>query len=176
LLPLVTGGCTGLLLDSTDLSNKPDADPHLRLFEARRQKDLVVVYDEYSERTKSTRARAYLLYKNQARIAQSQSPHFTSLRTVRGLPLVPVFPDPLPVETNSRPPLYAVVTTNTESFMVYSNNQVVGSHDLPIYTDRASEVERVIFSPVAITVDVALVAGAIYLWLIADKTENWPAH
>ena len=174
LLPLLTGGCTGFLWTNADWSDRPAINPKFRLFQAERQKDLVVVYDEYSERTRSIRARAYLLYKNQSRVEQNLRPHFVGIRMVQGLATVPVFQDPIPPDTNSLPVLYAVVSTNTESFLVCSNHQTVGSHTLPIYTDPVSVVERNALSPVAVTVDVVLVAGAIYCWVIAPKTETWP--
>jgi hypothetical protein len=120
LLPLVTGGCTGLLWDNTDWENRPAANPNLRLFQVEQQKDFLVVYREYCERTKVTRPRAYLLYKNQNRVKQIQRPHFASLRMAQGLPEVPVFQERMPADTNSLPALYSVVSTNTESFMVYS--------------------------------------------------------
>lgn len=72
LLPLMTGGCTGLLWYNTDWTDKPAANPDLHLFQVERQKDLLVVYDEYSERNKAVRKRAYLLYKNQQRVEQGQ--------------------------------------------------------------------------------------------------------
>jgi len=92
----------------------------------------------------------------------------------QGLPEVPVFQDPLPADTNALPALYGVVSTNTESFLVYSNNQVVGSHDLPIYHDPVSEATRSVLSPVAVTVDVVLVAGVIYFAIIAPDNGSWP--
>jgi hypothetical protein len=174
LLPLLTGGCTGLLWHYTDWTDRPAINPNLRLFQAGRQKDLLVVYDEYAERSKTVQPRAYLLYKNQERVAQSQCPHFVGIRMAQGLPAVPVFQDSMPLETNSLPGLYAVVSTNTESFLVCSNHQTVSSHNLPMYTDPAGVAERNALMPFAVTVDVSLVAGAIYCWLISPKTDTWP--
>ena len=174
LLPLMTSGCTGLLWHYTDWTDRPAINPNLRLFQAERQKDLLVVYDEYSERTRSVCSRAYLLYKNQDRVEQNLRPHFVGVRTAQGLPIVPIFPDSLPPETNSLPPLYALVSTNTESFLVCSYQQTNSLHNLPIYADPAGELERNALSPVAITLDVTLVAGGLYCWLIAPKTETWP--
>jgi len=174
LLPLVTSGCTGLLWRNTDWVDKPAANPDLRLFQVERQKDLLVVYDEYSERTKSIHARAYLLYKNQSRVEQNQRPHFENLRMALGLPVVPVFQEPMPANTNTLPKFCAIASTNTESFMVYSNNQMVSSHDLPMYSDPVGMAERTALSPVAVTVDTVLVAGIIYFVVIAPDNRCWP--
>jgi len=174
LLPLMTGGCTGLLWHYTDWTDRPAINPNLRLFQAERQKDLLVVYDEYSERNKTVLSRAYLLYKNQERVEQNQRPDFVGVRMAQKLPAVTVFQDSTPPETNSLPRLYAVVSTNTESFLVCSNHQTVSSHNLPMYTDPVGEAERNALMPFAITVDVSLVAGAIYCWLISPKTDTWP--
>jgi hypothetical protein len=174
LLPLLTGGCTVFLVNYTDWSNKPAANPHLRLFQAERPKDLLVVYDEYCERTRTTRTCAYLLYKNQNRVELGQSPHFVSTGMTHSLPVVPVFQEPMPPETNSLPGLYAVISTNTESFLIYSNRQMIGTNDLPLYADPVGKEERTALLPFAITVDAALVAGAIYVWIIAPETDTWP--
>jgi hypothetical protein len=174
LLPLLTGGCSSLLWHNVDWSNRPAANPNLRLFQAERQQDLLVVYDEYSERTRSTRARAYLLNRNQSRVAQGERPRFVSTRITQGLPAVTVLPDSMAQATNSLPALYAVVSTNTGSFLVYTNHQLAGTNDLPIYPDPLGKVERIAFSPVAITVDVVLVAGIVYFAVVAPNTDAWP--
>jgi hypothetical protein len=179
-LPLATGGCTGLLWNSTDFNNRPAGNPNVRLFQAEQQKDLLVVYQEYCERTRATRARAYLLYENDGRVKQVERPHFTDARMAKGLPEVPVYPELLPADTNSLPPFYSVVSTNTASFVIYSNNVAVGSHDLPFYPDPVGEAERAALSPVAITADVAIaavvVAGVVYFCFIAPDNETWPSR
>ena len=65
LLPLIFGsGCaTQALWDNENLEavKEPADKPNLRLFDAKRHDDLLVVYDEYSERSNGVRTRAYWL-------------------------------------------------------------------------------------------------------------------
>lgn len=91
-----------------------------------------------------------------------------------GLPAVSIVEVPAPADTNSPPALYAIVSTNTESFAVYRGNRLVGAHDLPMYPDPVGKMERTALSPVAVTVDVTLVAGALYFWIIAPNNNCWP--
>lgn len=169
MLPLFTCGCTAMLWSRTDYDNKAAINPNLRLFQDGRQKDLLVVYDEYSERTRSVRPRAYLLQKNQQRVALDQQPYFVSDRAAEKLPEVPVFPNLAAVEMNSPPALFAVVSTNTESFAVYSGGQLESFHDLPIYPDPVSRRERDALAPLAITADAVIITGVtlglLYLYL-----------
>ena len=161
-----------MLKDRTDWSDEPAVNPNLRLFQARSGKDLLVVYDERSERTGSIRSRAYFLHKNQQRIELGDRPHFVKLRSTNNLPAVLVFQTPPDAGANFSKPPYAVVSTNTESFTVYSGGSVTNSYDLPIYGDPFGKAERIILSPVAIAVDVTLVAAVIYFGALDSPCLN----
>ena len=103
LLLLSSGsGCvTKALWDNGNLEavKEPAGNVNLRLFAAKRPDDVLVVYDEYSERSDATRTRAYWLHENQARVDQRRAPHFASTHLTRHLPPVPVF-ESTPGETN----------------------------------------------------------------------------
>src|SRR5262245_50502540 len=87
-LTLLAGGCatralwkTGLL----DSYNEPDDIASLRLFQVSHTNDLLVVYKEYSERHEYSRARAYLLHRNEQRVQQHRRPHFVETNMLSGL-------------------------------------------------------------------------------------------
>jgi hypothetical protein len=168
LLPLLTGGCaTHALWTEAQLDdwNEPAADPKLQLFDASQQKDFLVVYDEYSERHDSTRTRAYFLNQNEKRVEQGQKPWFVGAQLSRELPPVPVL-SALPLaNTNSPPPIFAIVSTNRQSFTIYRDEQRA-NHDLPVYNDGWGRTDRIALTPVAMAADLTIVGGCLgYVWL-----------
>jgi len=167
LLTFDSGCATKALWDTADLEavKEPAANLNLRLFDAKRNEDLLVVYDEYSERNDGVRTRAYWLNQNQARVDLRRVPHFTSPGLMRDLSPVPVF-YAAPGETNWTFALYAVVETNRQSFTLYSNNGKTSRHDLPTYNDGWGRVEKIALFPVAVTADATIVAGFVgYMYL-----------
>ncbi len=170
LLPLLTGGCaTNALWNKNkgqlDDWNEPAADPKLQLFDASRQKDFLVVYDEYSERHDSTRTRAYFLNENETRVEQGRKPHFVGAQISGELAPVPVLQTLPLANTNSPPPIYAVISTNQQSFTIYRDEQRT-NHDLPVYNDGWGRTDRIALTPVAVVADLTIVGGCLgYIWL-----------
>jgi hypothetical protein len=180
LLTLVSGCATKALWDNENLEAvKEPANPlNLHLFDAKRQNDLLVVYDEYSERSDAVRTRAYWLNQNQARVDQRRAPHFASTNLMRHLSPVPVF-YATPGETNWTFALYAVVETNRESFTLYFNNGKTSRHGLPTYNDGRGRVEKIALTPVAVTADLTIIGGYLGVWCLyglAESGDNnsWP--
>jgi hypothetical protein len=174
LLPLLTSGCaTNALWNKTRLDawNEPADDPRLQLFDASRQKDFLVVYDEYSERHDSTRTRAYFLNQSEKRVVQGRKPHFVSAQLSRELPPIPVL-QTLPLANTSFPPtVYAVISTNKQSFTIYSNEQRT-NHDLPVYNDGWGRTDRIALTPVAVVADLTIVGGFLFLECWAEGGLN----
>ena len=168
LLPLLTGGCaTHALWTEAQLDdwNEPVTDSKLQLFDASRQKDFLVVYDEYSERHDSTRTRAYFLNQNEKRVEQGRKPHFVGAQISGELAPVPVLQTLPLASTNSPPPIYAVVSTNRQSFTIYRDEQRT-NHDLPVYNDGRGRTDRIALTPVAVVADLTIVGGCLgYVWL-----------
>jgi len=169
-LPLLTSGCvTNVLWNKTDLDawNEPAQNADVRLFDARYKKDFLVVYEEYSERHDSTHTRAYFLNQNEKRVEQGHKPHFVSAQRSRELPPVPVW-ETLPLsDTNFPPTVYAVISTNKQSFTIYSNEQRT-NHDLPVYTDGWGRTDRIALTPVALVADLTIMGGYLgCLWIYA---------
>ena len=165
LIPLLANGCTNMLYEKTDWDCRPANDPQLQVFNAARQKDLLIVYNEFSERDKSTASRAYFLYKNQRQVALKEPPQFVSTNLANNLARVPVFNE---LQTNDAPPLYVVISPPAASFVVCAN-QTTNLYDLPWYPDSGGKLDRALLSPATATVDVVggtiIVGGAIYCWL-----------
>lgn len=167
LLPLGSGCATQALWNNENLEavKEPADQPNLRLFNAKQHDDLLVIYDEYSERNDGIRTRAYWLNENQARLDQQRAPHFASPGLMQELSSVPVF-YASPGETNWTFALYAVVETNRQSFTLYYNNGKISRHDLPTYNDGKGRVEKIALTPVAVTADLTIVAGFLgYIYL-----------
>ncbi len=164
LLPAVAGGGCAInaLWTKADLDdcNLPAQRANLRLFAEDSRGDLVVVYDEYSERHDSTRTRAYLLRKNQSRIEQQRSPLFTKTNSFWGLKPVRLFLTPSAVPTPP-PPFYAVLSTNSQSFTLCSNGHLTGPFALPVYNDGKGKAERIALTPLAATADLTIVGGVL---------------
>jgi hypothetical protein len=169
-LPLWACGCATHQLwcgSGFDEWNEPAPNPNLRLFDDRRRNDLLVVYNEYSERYASTNTRAFYLETNQKRIAQGSSPRFAALNASRGLPPVPVF-CPAPAFPPGR--LYAITQTNHSGFTLFSDGQEISSYELPVYTDSVGRRAKIALTPVAATIDLAIigsVAGCCWLYMDA---------
>jgi hypothetical protein len=165
LLPLLTGGCaTNVLWNNAQLDNcnEPAADSRLQLFDASPQRDFLVVYDEYSERHDSTRTRAYFLNQNEKRVEQGRKPHFVGVQLSRELPPVLVLRTLPLANTNFPPALYAVISTNQQSFTIYRDEQRT-NHDLPVYNDGWGRIDRIAFTPVAVVADLTIVGGFLFL-------------
>jgi hypothetical protein len=175
LLPLLTGGCaTNALWNKAQLDawNEPADNSRLQLFDARRQKDFLVVYDEHSERHDSTRARAYFLNQNEKRVEQGRKPHFVSAQRSRELPPIPVMQTSPLVNTNFSPTVYAVISTNKQSFTIYSSEQRA-NHDLPVYNDGWGRTDRIALTPVAVVADLTIVGGFLFLefWSVGGLND-----
>lgn len=168
--PLISGGCaTHALWNKTSLDafNQPADDPHLRLFQTRHPDDLLVVYDEYSDRNDVIRTRAYLLNQNQERVEQRQPPHFVSMNRRRGLTPLLVLPG-----SNAPVDFFASVATNGQSFTVYSRNRPAHSYQLPVYNDGKGRLARIALTPVALSADLTIVGGYLFLYAWASGGLN----
>ncbi len=165
-LPLLTGGCVTHKLwteSRLDAWNEPANRPNLRLFRDERQNNFLVVYDEFSERHDATRARAFFLNQNEQPLPGR--PHFVNVKSAGGLLPVPVG---FAVPTNS-PELFCVVTeTNRGSFTIFSVGRQAGAYQLPVYDDGWGRVERIAWTPFAVTADLTIIGGYLgCLWIYA---------
>ena len=165
LLPLLTGGCVTHALwteSRLDTWNEPAVNPSLHVFHGSQQDNLLVVYDEFSDRHETTNARAYFLNLTQPPPLHER-PQFVSVNNTNGLAPVPVF---CAVPTNPPDLFCTVAETNGSDFKVSSSGRVTGPYQLPVYDDGMGRVEKVALTPVAVTVDLTIIGGVIvYCWI-----------
>lgn len=165
-------GCaTHALWSEADLDtwNEPAENPNLRLFRTEKKKDFLVVYDEYRERNDATHARAYLLNANRHRLQQGQQPHFVSAKRQQKLPSVSIFHTNFPPGINEPQMFYAVANTNGPSFRIFSNEAEISFNELPVYNDGAGRAKRIALTPVAVTCDLTIIGGWIFLWYLVCR-------
>jgi hypothetical protein len=142
--------------------NQPADSPNLRLYTNRSQKDLLVVYDEYSERRDSVQPRAFWLFQNQKRIENRRRPDFVSVKVAKHLANIPVFPEtnaPTDIQNFS---LYALGSTNHYFFSLYSDGNG-RQYMLPVYSDGSRTIERMIFVPTVVVGAAAIIAACSWL-------------
>jgi hypothetical protein len=180
ILLAVGNGCATHALwknDNLEAWNEPATDPHLRLFASKQPNDVLVVYDEYSERNDATHTRAYWLNQNQKLIDNRRAPHFVNADNAAGRTAIPVFTVSTN-EVNLIPP-YALVSTNGQSFALHLSGSAVESHDLPFYNDQKGKVEKLALMPLANVADVTILGGIlgyIYLQGLAQSGASYSWH
>jgi hypothetical protein len=177
LILLFQSGCTYALWTDGNLDayKEPAQTPSLHLYESQKKNDFLVVYAEYSERSDSTRTRAYWLNKNDRRVENQHAPAFARKKSIDDLPSVPVFYS-MPKTSQLSQKLYAVCDTNLNTFALYSGNHEIGSYDLPVYKDHTGTVEKVALTPVAVTADAGIVggcAGILAWYYLAQENVNF---
>src|ERR1700678_2657793 len=164
LLGLAGAGCmTNALWENDDLEawKQPADKPNLQLFQGDPQTNLLVFYDEYSERNNAIHPRAYWLTENQTKVDEHVRPHFAPCSAKDHLPSVPIFYDPIPAGMTLPHGLYAVVATNKQSFTLFVDSRAIASHSLPIYNDGKRRTEKIALTPLAVTADATIVGPAI---------------
>jgi hypothetical protein len=175
-LPLFGSGCATRALwtkTSLDAWNEPADEAQLRVYDSPKRRDLLVVYEEYSERHDSLRTRAYWLQANAQRIEQRQRPDFVSVHAARGLAPVPVFTN-APVETPSTG--YALLSTNHYFLLIRVGDQRDGSHLLPVYNDGVGQSARIALTPVTVVADATIVGGIIGYWMLVGMAQSGTAY
>jgi hypothetical protein len=174
LLTFGSGCATSALWNNPNLEDckEPASPVNLHLYDAQQKNDLLVVYDEYSERSDKTHTRAYWLNENQSRVDQLRAPHFINANLAGNLPSVPVFYGSISNETNLAQTLYAIVATNNQSFTLYSGDRAIGAHDLPVYNDGRGRVEKVAMTPIAVTADLTIIGGYVGCYFIYGLGES----
>lgn len=120
LLTIGNGCATKALWQNGNLEawKQPATNPTLRLFAAKQSNDILVVYDEYSERNDATHTRAYWLIENQKLIDDRHAPHFVNPNLAADCSAIPVFPVSSN-EMNLPAPPYALLATNSQSFTLH---------------------------------------------------------
>lgn len=167
LLLLLLGGCATKSLwerGSVSAFNEPAPETRLRLYQAPSRQDVLVVYEEFSERKASVRTRAYFLQENFRRMEQGHTPRFVAAEAARGLHPILFQSTATNVPSVSGAELTALVNTNGRTFSLWLNGERVGDHDLPVYDDGSGRVKRVLLTPATVVADATIVGGCLFLW------------
>ena len=86
-------------------------------------RDVPAEYDEASQGTATVQRRAYWLEPNALAIAAGRQPRFVASTNTQGLAAVPVTDNPTNTPLSGYQGLYAVVSTNGQSFFLHSGQQ-----------------------------------------------------
>jgi hypothetical protein len=163
---LLLSGCTGALWEKERFTRYhwPANPPDLRLFYSEPARDMLAEYDEASEGTATVRRRAYWLEPNAPAIAAGRQPQFVSSTNTQGLAVVPVTDKLTSSPLSGYQGLYAVVSTNGQSFFLWSGQQQLGFYGLPVYlTTSGQRVKQVLLTPLAVAADATIIGGAVAL-------------
>ena len=171
------GGCATKSLweqGSVAAFNEPAPEARVRLYQARGRSDVLVVYEEFSERKAAVRTRAYYLQENASRLEHRRAPHFVGAKEARSLE-----PIQMQVTTNKASvltgaELSALVNANGRAFTLWLNGEKIGEHELPVYDDGSGSVKRVLWTPAAVVADATIVGGALFLWAWSSGALNCP--
>jgi hypothetical protein len=174
LLACVSGCATRALWKETNLDafNEPADESSLRVFNAERQKDWLLVYDEYSERSDSVRTRAFFLNQNQKRIEQRRRPDFVGTDAMRGLKRMPVFLAANVPGTNLPPLFFILAVTNNLSFTLYEGHHAMGAYAMPVYNDGKARAVRMALTPATVVADLTIVGGYLGYWFICGLAQS----
>ena len=137
---------------------EPASEPRLALFANQRGENVLVQYDETSEKNESVRRRAYFLEPNAARIAQHDKPRFVDLQAAATMNPVPQTQMQASV-TNVVPGQTPVTAWagNGRDFSLLRNGAVDGPYALPVYRESNGTLIRVALTPFAVAGDTVMV-------------------
>ena len=161
-------GCTSALWENDRFArcHWPANPPNLQLFYSESARDVLAEYDEASEGTSTVQRRAYWLEPNAVPVAVGRQPRFVSVTNAQDLVVVPV------TDNLTNPPpaayrgLYAVVSTNGQSFSLCLGQKEPEFYALPVYCAGSGQrVKQVLLTPLAVATDATIVGGVIAAFL-----------
>src|SRR5262245_46458849 len=141
--------------------SEPASPSNLGLFYSSQRQDVLVEYSETREDDDSIHRRAYWLHENAQRLKERQKPRFVPLGQEHGLTGVPLLPEPAVPDSALADGLCAVVSSNGDTFTLYSAGKKEGTYELPVYPDNSGRVKQVLLTPPAVAADVTIVGGVI---------------
>jgi hypothetical protein len=155
----------------------PSTPPNLELYTDFQHGDILVEYDELSDKTGRVKRRAYLLDANEERILAAKKPRFVDVHTADHLAIIPVGTNSAPgADSTNNILIRAELSPDGLQFTLISVGQSIGPHRLPIYTGSADHFDRFMFTPMTVTGDVVVysamvgaVAGVVYVYALAES-------
>src|ERR1035441_6685926 len=118
---VLLSGCTSALWEKERFARYhwPANPPNLRLFYSEPARDVLAEYDEASEGTATVQHRAYWLEPHALAVTAERQPQFVAVTNVQDLVVVPVTENVTRLPPSAYQGLYAVVSTNGQSFSLY---------------------------------------------------------
>ena len=140
--------------------NEPAAEPKLELFAATNGADVLVVYDAVSEKRSSVKRKAYYIWASRPLNFQ-EKPRFVSARRSQGMVAVPILAADVAATNAIAPPdpPYAVKGLDSRSFTLYPQGGGSRMVVLPYYQESSGTAMRIVFTPLAVGGDLALIGG-----------------
>jgi hypothetical protein len=121
-------------------------------------------YDEASQGTTTIQRRSYWLEPNALAIATDRQPRFVSCANAEGLVVVPVTDNLTNPPPSAYRGLYAIVSTNGQSFSLCLGQKQPTVYALPVYfTGSGRRVKQVLLTPFAVATDLTIVGGVVFL-------------
>jgi hypothetical protein len=161
---VLLSGCTSALWEKERFARLhwPADPPNLRLSYSERARYVLAEYDEVSEGSTTVKRRAYWLEPNALAVAAGRQPRFVSVTNALDLVEVPVTNSLAGPSPSACHGLYAVVSTNGQSFSLYSGQKELTVHELPMYYFGAGQrTKQVLLTPLAVVTDLTLVGAVV---------------
>jgi hypothetical protein len=176
---LLSGCVTGTLWQSGEFANyhEPATPANLILYASGNSQDVLVEYDESRENSDRIKRRAYWMERNSSRVRHSHKPRFVSLKKSERLSSIPIRSAESADETSPET-VYAVISTNGQSFVVHIEDGVRGPYELPVYADMSGRTKQVLLTPVTVTADLAIIGTFVALSAFSHSvvlpSDLWP--
>lgn len=170
-LALFLCGCvTSALWREADFK-EPSPEPRLNLYEARQAGDVLVSYEEVSDRNGELKRRAFYLNRYAAKQYSEGKPRFVDPKEALKLDSIPVFePGHEPDSLNG---LYAVRGRSPAEFALFNDGQALGSYSLPVYRDGLDQTRRVAVTPFAVVADAVIIGSVVGLAWVCAGGLTW---
>ena len=134
----------------------PARNPRLELFQS--SSNLLVVFDQTVKGSSWRARRAYYLGTEDC----CGKPRFVNPSQARNLRPVPVLVQEAPWVPSVEPEGYcAVQNPNEKSFLLYEDGNFLTAYALPNYRATKDKTARILFTPLAVTVDAAILGAAV---------------
>lgn len=137
----------------------------VELYRAVANQDMLVVYDEHSERSGKYTRKAFYLYENKRRMDFQREPKFVPVTLTNGMVPVPIG---RPVNGAADADYWVEFSNEDREFTLFYNGLPQDKYTLPYYDDKESRALREFLTPPAVLLDVAyyatIVGGVVALY------------
>ena len=172
---VLLSGCTSALWERERFARRhwPANPPNLRLFYSEPARDVLAEYDEASEGATTVQRRAYWLEPNALAVAAGRQPRFVSVTNAQDLVVVPVTDSLAGPPPSAYRGLYAVVSTNGQSFSLDLGQKELTVYRLPeYYAGSGQRVKQALLTPFAVATDVTIVGGVVFVIAISSAAAD----